>query len=292
MNINPYLARIRREFPTLTFTKATLPCQGMDHVALILDEKWVFRFPKVSKYRKVFMQEAKLLEQLHRRLPLTIPCYRLIASDKSFGAYTLIQGKSLHRPTYKKCSERAKKKIQAQLADFLSSLHSFPIALAKKRGVAELYPKKIFREQLRLYRKFLRPALNRKEREYCDKYFLRRRNHLHDSYVPTFTHDDLYVDHILINDRRTGLAGIIDFGDRAISDPAIDFAGLWEYGEKFIKNVYAKYTGSKDPQVFERSRLLYIHCILSWLTHAVRGKWGTVNEPRKRLHEIMKMWPL
>jgi hypothetical protein len=46
-------------------------------------------------------------------------------------------------------------------------------------------------------------------------------------------------------------------GDAVIGDPAIDFACLYTwYGESWLENVLAHYTGKLDAEVISRSRYL------------------------------------
>jgi len=53
------------------------------------------------------------------------------------------------------------------------------------------------------------------------------------------------------------VSGIIDWGDAAISDPAVDFACLYTwYGEKWLEDVLAHYSGTPDTEIISRSRYL------------------------------------
>ena len=45
---------------------------------------------------------------------------------------------------------------------------------------------------------------------------------------------------------KKGIAGVIDFSDKKIDDPARDFTELWDYGSDFVNEVYKNYKGSKD----------------------------------------------
>jgi aminoglycoside 2''-phosphotransferase len=56
------------------------------------------------------------------------------------------------------------------------------------------------------------------------------------AYVPTLTHSDVALDHLLITGSK--ISGIIDFGDVAISDPDYDLSFLWaEAGSAFVQRV-------------------------------------------------------
>jgi hypothetical protein len=51
VDLDALLARVRAAFPELTFTRATLNDFGEDHAVVILDDAWVFRFPRHCRSR-------------------------------------------------------------------------------------------------------------------------------------------------------------------------------------------------------------------------------------------------
>ena len=184
----------------------------------------------------------------------------------------MLTGDSLQTKTYRRCSSRAKKAMQSQMAEFLSALHAFPLAIAKRHRVPSMHPRKVFAQRMGTYRKNLLKTLTAKELKSVLTFLDESKSHVDDAYTPCFIHCDLYVDHIFTDNRHSKITGIIDFGDRAIFDPAIDFSGLWDYGREFVRNVYAQYTGPKDQTFLKRSWLRYKHGALGWLCAARQGK--------------------
>ena len=64
-------------------------------------------------------------------------------------------------------------------------------------------------------------------------------------------HDDLGAEHLLVADGR--LSGIVDWGDAAVSDPAVDFARLLrDFGQAFLDDALAAYGGPPDAGFAER----------------------------------------
>ena len=54
-----------------------------------------------------------------------------------------------------------------------------------------------------------------------------------------FEVDERWAEHVLINPHSGSVNAIIDWGDTAIGDPAVDFAGLYTwYGESWMKCVF------------------------------------------------------
>ena len=70
-------------------------------------------------------------------------------------------------------------------------------------------------------------------------------------------HADFSGDHLLIGERGS-LAGVIDWGDAMLGDPALDFAALLDaYPERFVNDVLETYEaqgGQPDPDAPRRAR--------------------------------------
>ncbi|MCM3337496.1 phosphotransferase [Paenibacillus sp. MER TA 81-3] len=60
---------------------------------------------------------------------------------------------------------------------------------------------------------------------------------------------DFGTSNILIHPETGALAGVIDFGDSGLGDPALDFAALYaQYGEGFLEMCKASYGGMERVQ--------------------------------------------
>ena len=183
---------------------------------------------------------------------MDIPNYSYIAKNLSFAGYNIIQGVSVSRERHKRLVKKEKDFMAMQLAEFLNELHSSSIEVAKKCGVEDtgLAEHKKFKIELN---KYLLPKLKKQEREDV-KNFLDKLETIYPLKNKVLTHGDLARNNFLMKDRK--ISGVIDFSDMTINDPAIDFNDLWDYGEKFVKNVYEKYQ-KKDEELLYRSKLYY-----------------------------------
>jgi aminoglycoside 2''-phosphotransferase len=124
MDITAYLARIFREFPEFANATIRVPVQGMDHVALILDEQWIWRFPVRREYLETFTREAALLNYLYDKKVTPIPQYVHFAKDRTFGAYTMLRGEECTERFFVDLPPAAKVTLARELALFLSKLHA------------------------------------------------------------------------------------------------------------------------------------------------------------------------
>jgi aminoglycoside phosphotransferase (APT) family kinase protein len=83
------------------------------------------------------------------------------------------------------------------------------------------------------------------------------------------THGDIAGVHLLLEgDGSSGaLAGVIDFGDAALTDPALDFAGvLNDWSPAFLERVLAHYPLEVDPDARRRAAF-YIAVVPIYSVH-------------------------
>jgi aminoglycoside 2''-phosphotransferase len=84
-------------------------------------------------------------------------------------------------------------------------------------------------------------------------------------------HCDLAPGHLLYDQRRAKLTGVIDFGDAALGPPARDFIFLYEdFGVKCCEAVAAAYAGHAAAALMERVRTWYLLEALAWTLGRLR----------------------
>lgn len=256
MNKRKLLSKISKEFPELKWKTAEHNVEGWDHYVIILDNKYVFRFPRTKHYLERLENEISLLEYLKNKINISIPQYSYIAKDKSFAGYILIPGEQLKKKVFRLLSTNAKHSIAKQIADFLSALHKTPYKIAKNHSVKAVNTQKIYKELVSNIKKYITPRFSKRDQLLTAFYLKEFKNYLKFPHR-VFTHNDLYSSHILLHKNKKSISGIIDFADRRIDDPARDFTELWDYGEKFVLDVYKHYKGRKDKDFLKRSVMYY-----------------------------------
>jgi aminoglycoside 2''-phosphotransferase len=286
MNKRLLVNKIRKEFQTLKWKTAKHNVEGWDHYVLILDNKYVFRFPRKLEYQKRLYNEAMLLNRLANKVNIPVPEYEFIAKDKSFAGYKLIPGIQLSPEVFKTISKPARKVMAKQLARFFSILHKTHIKIAKKYKTRTTNTKKLYKELVKNTRKFIKPRISAKNYILVEKYLKEFGKFQHHSHT-CLTHADIHQDHLLVTKEKNKMAGIIDFADRSIGDPALDFTELWLYGRDFIEEVYKHYTGPKDKDFLHRA-MLYCKRIPLWVMASpflgMRGKFNTGFKLFKRIY--------
>jgi aminoglycoside 2''-phosphotransferase len=238
--------------------------EGWDFQVFEVDAGWLFRFPKHEASVAKLHMERELFLGLGEWVSLPVPSYEYFcesheSSLQPFAGYRKLPGTG--GDTSKMVDRQ---RVARQLGIFLTGLHTYPVDKAREAGVPEAHDlvahwRDKSREQLR--------GLNGLNVNLG----LLRRYLENDTPVsfhgsPSLVHNDLWAEHILVDTCSGGVSGVIDWGDAAIGDPAIDFACLYTwYGESWLENVLAHYTGKLDAEVISRSRYLAtcvaIHCI-------------------------------
>lgn len=279
------LGKIKDEFPELRWKNAEYNIQGWDHYVVILDNKYVFRFPKTKWYIKNLRNEVSLLQYLKKKVSIPIPNYDYIAKDKGFAGYKIIKGEQLRRKIFKILSNETKNAIAKQMAIFLSSLHKTPLNFAHQHNVHKANTLKMYKELVRNTNKYIFPRISKRNQSLIKNYLKELKNYLK---FPNkvLTHGDLYTHHILLSKSKKYISGIIDFGDAKIYDPAVDFTELWLYGKKFVLDVYKQYKGPKDKNFLKRSMMYYKRVPLSVMISRLQGMGGNFKLARQMFKDI------
>jgi aminoglycoside 2''-phosphotransferase len=252
--LSPLLQTIRTAFPEVYFTKAELIDSGFSNIVVILDNKWVFRFPRGEYQRSCFTAELRLLAELRQKTLIAIPNYTQIASSGGVGGYRMIEGQELTPSLFRTLNRVSQEAVLVQFGEFFNVLHSLPISLiARKDGSIPRWNNRRFSEQyfnerrLRLTQKLDADLLKSLDQLYAA--FDRS-----DSSCERLIHGDLTSGHVLLT-QDTRKLGVIDFGDAVAGDAADDFAILWTYADWAAPFVFERYAfKAGDIQLLGRSR--------------------------------------
>jgi aminoglycoside 2''-phosphotransferase len=222
---------LRRAFPHLTLESVVVLGEGWDSVAFLINNSLVFRLPKRPAVARMLERERALLHAISNLLPLPVPRYLHIADTipgmpYGVGGYRVIAGVPLSTLAAR---NRIDDTIADSLAGFLVALHRIDTSQLAPGIVAPTTPDDWWSEHCQLFedaRPILRDLLHSGtyssvEREWEQAFTVARQI----GFVPLLVHRDLATEHLII-DHGGSLAGIIDFGDAGLGDPAIDLAGL------------------------------------------------------------------
>jgi aminoglycoside phosphotransferase (APT) family kinase protein len=130
------VARIRHEFPNLGFVEATLNDMGEDHAVVLLDDRWVFRFPRIAEAAVRGASERRLIAALSAASTIPTPRYNHVSRDGEFGGYRMIAGRELTEAAFAALSRAVQERVLSEIGDFLRALHALPAELVAPRATA------------------------------------------------------------------------------------------------------------------------------------------------------------
>jgi len=210
---------------------------GFDYEVVVADDAWVFRFPRRASVEATLALEIELLPLLHDALPVEVPRFEHVSRDPLFVAYPLIGGDPLVDED------------PAGIAGFLSALHGIApetLPLARPDWREE------YVERCGRFAQSVVPLLDVDERSRAEQLFAEAAGLTEFDPVPI--HADLLPEHMRCRHGR--LAGVIDWGDACVGDPALDFAWLL-HAHPHAEEVVAAYSGPLDDAYRERARFYY-----------------------------------
>jgi aminoglycoside phosphotransferase (APT) family kinase protein len=269
------IARVRAEFPQLDFTRAVLNDDGEDHAVVVVDDAWVFRFPRTAEYARFAVGERRLLARLNLVSTLATPVYEMISAHGDFAGYPMIPGRQLSEDLFATLPREIQERIIDELGSFLACLHALPIDLIRLPDGA-MPPVGAGSDMARRYRQRradLAAALPDDLIPRVDDFYAALPAVV-DTAPKVLIHGDLTEDHILLAPGGDRLAGVIDFTDAGAGDPAYDFTFLWAYGDWTLARALSRYGTELDVEdLVERSRWW-------WTRYSVDRLWWSVTGAR------------
>ena len=229
--------------------------EGWDFQVFKVGADWLFRFPKREESAARLTKEYRLLSDLKAWLSLPVPNYQYYCESHEGSSWPFAGYKKLPGTPADLAETVDWPSVARQLGRFLAELHAYPVDRAEEAGIPDE------RNRLAQWRDESLTELDgiaglpvdrRDLSSYLESNLPER---FDDS--PRLVHNDLWAEHILIDPHTHRVSGIIDWGDAAIGDPAVDLAGVYAWhGEQGLRDVLTHYTGILDPDIIGRARYL------------------------------------
>jgi aminoglycoside phosphotransferase (APT) family kinase protein len=234
--VTPELAArlIAGQFPAVAASRVELLATGWDNTAFLVDNRWLFRFPRRAVALPGIRREIALLPWLAERLPLAVPAPEFIGEQsKAFGwpfwGAGLIEGRELPEAGL---PDARRGGVARSVGEFLRALHDPALAAAAiERAGGDLPTDPMGRGSPVRRAQMARPVLDRLASDaglHVDpetERLLDRAASAPDPVPPpaglVLTHGDLHPRHVLVDDAGVA-AGVIDWGDVCLADPAVD----------------------------------------------------------------------
>ncbi|WP_307311616.1 phosphotransferase family protein [Neobacillus driksii] len=212
---------------------------GQNNDVLIVNESFVFRFPKYQRGLESLKKETEIVEAIKNKvsIPIPSPIYQSFEkweAGKVFVGYEFIQGSPFWKSSFDSIKdEEVLKRLASQLVNFLTEIHSFD---KNKLPLEETNPRE---QMLDLYQRiqnklfpFMREEAQRQISHSFETFLY---SEACSNLTTTLVHGDFGATNILWDPTTYTISGIIDFGGSGMGDLAYDFAGiLSSYGEDFF----------------------------------------------------------
>ena len=236
--------------------------EGWSSYVLEVNGELIFRFPRRPEIAHNIEKEILLLPVLADALPIRVPRYDVIERDRPDGpvvfvGYDKIQGERLKRDALPPESQR--RSLARNIGELLSALHSIPtdglvaahVQPMTVDGWRHAYQEMFDRAQREVF-PLLSAGAQRLESAFWHEFLDGDANF---RFETALVHADLGPEHVICDFQHGTVAGIIDWEDAQVGDPALYITGLlYELGEEFVNDVLASYAGSVDQGLPKRAR--------------------------------------
>lgn len=254
-----YFAIVSKAHPAIKKDQITVYDEGWDHIIMVVNQTFAFRFPKTERYKKMIVKESSFLTLFAPKSPVQVPRLKLHNDDEisQYATYRFIPGVQFFSPVAKTFTKEELKTVAQRLGAFLTAIHSFPKRKAKELGIEEVNPMSYWPKRFEEVKKGVFPHISSKEQNWVTKLFETFLTTLRKSRIAsTVIHGDIFPEHLIVDPKANKLTGIIDFADVGIDDPAYDFAFRGYYKDEFFQEVYRSYDLPRDAY-FDKRRQFY-----------------------------------
>ena len=256
-------ALLLEQFPELDASSARPIGEGWDNSVWVVEDRWVFRFPRREIAIAGLRREIDVLPQLAPLLPVPIPapCFVGRPSERFrwpfFGA-PLLGG---CEPAEACLTDVDRSRLGVGVARFLRALHA-PQTLASvdpERALPVDFNRRadmpfrvaMTRERLDAVTELAPPATRAAAEQ-----VLADAEVLPPSTTTVLLHGDLHVRHVLVEHGE--LSGVIDWGDVCVGDPSVDLLFVWSVLPPEAREVFFDEYGRVDDATRLRAQVLGI----------------------------------
>jgi len=267
--------------PELAPCRARAFAEGWDNSAFLVNDAWIFRFPRRQVAVAGLECETRLLPFLAPRLPLALPRPSKLGLPGlgfpwPFAGYLMLPGQTLCRADL---GEEARGAMAESLGHFLRALHALKLPEDLQTQLpADPFGRSQLKERAhKLCQRLDRLDLNAEAHELplveARRLLKALENIPPRETAPVLVHGDLYARHLLVDDQGT-LTGVIDWGDLQAGDPGLDLSIARSVLPASARQRFFQAYGAVDPRTLGAARFqaLSYGIILSLFGREIRDK--------------------
>ena len=270
---------IGSQFPDVGLGTLEQLGEGWDATVWLVDERWVFRFPRRQVVLPGLAREIQVLPQLAGRLPLEVPNPVHVGQPAEGFPWPFWGGRHIPgaEPSQLELTDAARITAGGPLAAFLRALHGIdPSTIAGPQLPVDAVQRADMDRRVPMTRDRLVQArrLGLWSAPASVEPLLERALALPPAQPTALAHGDLHLRHLLLGDDLAP-CGVIDWIDVCRADPAIDLVLYWSFlppaGREAFRDAYGPI---RDDQLV-RSRVLavFLSATLAVYGHEVGIPW-------------------
>jgi aminoglycoside phosphotransferase (APT) family kinase protein len=264
---------VREQFPELDASHVERLGEGWDNEAYVVDDEWIFRFPRHTEQVPWVEREIALMPVVSDALGPLAPRFEKLGEPSEPFPYPFVGYRRIEGVGADTTELRDSAGLARDIADAYTRIHAIdPSLISRTPDGWEDESWHDWRAQDPEDIDDLREVLPPDLRDRADPFITG------DVEPPALVvgkrvvHNDICADHVLVDPATGRLTGLIDWADMMVGDPVLDFVGLIQVGRwDFVREVLSNYGGEIDDTFFERivwaGRTLTLH----WLVDLMDG---------------------
>ena len=250
LTLSALRATICEHFPEHGEGRFSLLTAGWDCVAVDVDDRRIFKFPRHERAAEALVREAALLAVVRARVEMPLPDLRLHPGPPRFSHHPKIAGQHLVKAQYQQLPEVRRQQLGEAMALFYAQLHALPVPLMQVAGAGPVEPWLPPEEMLRRAWPALPPAL----RDYAAGCVGNWQALPPDPHGSMFGYFDGHGWNMAFDHAAGRLNGLYDFGDAGIGELHREFI----YSNWISRDLTARIVGAYEGlsgKVLDRDRI-------------------------------------
>ncbi|MEV4001128.1 phosphotransferase [Actinomadura sp. NPDC049753] len=219
---------VAAQMPGYDVDSVVLLGEGEDNIAFQVNDELIVRFSKESdpaSRAAVVRDEARLLAAVADVSPVPVPEPSFTVAEQGCLAYFKLPGLPLIDADPMRRSDHGGS-VAVALGEFLGALHAVPVAEMAGLVEADDAPLAVWAEEsAQIYASISEVVVPPAHRPAVEAFL--GAPPPADPRELVFSHNDLGIEHVLVDPDAWTVTGVIDWSDAAITDPARDFGLLY-----------------------------------------------------------------
>jgi aminoglycoside phosphotransferase (APT) family kinase protein len=266
-----YRKKLERVLPGLKNSSFVCLGEGEDNIAFEVNSQLVARFTK--RDAGAVKREAAILDFVQTIAPLSAPKLRYARPNDGFIVYDKLPGVPLVSIA-KDVDVKEWPDFASQLGNFLSALNSADAEPIQSYLQVDVDGPEVWLSESKECFTQVRNLIP--QLYYAPIAAFLAAPPPNSRFKSVFAHNDLGIEHILVNPGTQQITGVLDWSDAALADPAHDFGKIYrDLGPEVFRETRRAYTANADAELEQRA-VFYSKCgVLEDLAYGVAHKKDT-----------------